>query len=398
MTHPSTSKAAAPVAAARPRDIRLDFFRGLAMIIILIAHVPGNVWALWIPARFGFSDATEMFVFCSGMASALAFGARYGRDGYWPATARVARRMSQVYGAHLLMFFAVLALCLGLVALKWTGRDYVGQLNLYPFLVDGEAWQAGVNRLGLFTLTYVPNYFDILPMYLVVLALLPPVMAIAGVSRWLVLVLLLGLWLGAQSGLLWLPAEPWTDREWFFNPFGWQLLFFTGFAFVMGWLPAPRFSPWLFLLAVAFVLVSVPAAYFRIHQHVEWAAAMREALLPFIGKTDFGVLRYLHFLALAYCAYHLAGEGGRRLLHVWTPLREAILAIGRQALIVFITSMVLAQVIGFVFNLAGRSTLVVALGNLAGFAILVVVARTAAHIKRRLRDRSKQREQVSVPA
>ncbi|MDZ4093637.1 MAG: OpgC domain-containing protein, partial [Paracoccaceae bacterium] len=55
---------------ATARDRRLDVFRGLAMFIILIAHTPGNFLTLWIPARFGFSDATEIFVFCSGMASA----------------------------------------------------------------------------------------------------------------------------------------------------------------------------------------------------------------------------------------------------------------------------------------------------------------------------------------
>ena len=31
-----------------------------------------------------------------------------------------------------------------------------------------------------------------------------------------------------------LPAEPWSDRVWFFNPFGWQLVFFTGFALMAG--------------------------------------------------------------------------------------------------------------------------------------------------------------------
>ena len=55
------------------RDPRVDFFRGAAFIIILIAHIPSNWVAQWIPARFGFSDATEIFVFCSGMASAIAF-------------------------------------------------------------------------------------------------------------------------------------------------------------------------------------------------------------------------------------------------------------------------------------------------------------------------------------
>ena len=39
-------------------------------------------------------------------------------------------------------------------------------------------------------------------------------------------------------------AEPWVgdddwQRRWFLNPFGWQLVFFTGFSFAMGWLPAP---------------------------------------------------------------------------------------------------------------------------------------------------------------
>ncbi len=51
------------IATKRMRDPRLDFFRGLGMFIILIAHIPGNTWLNWIPARFGFSDAADMFVF-----------------------------------------------------------------------------------------------------------------------------------------------------------------------------------------------------------------------------------------------------------------------------------------------------------------------------------------------
>ena len=68
--------------APRERDLRLDFFRGVGMFIILIAHITDNPWTLWIPARFGFSDATEIFVFCSGMASAIAFGGVFERAGW----------------------------------------------------------------------------------------------------------------------------------------------------------------------------------------------------------------------------------------------------------------------------------------------------------------------------
>ena len=80
---------------SRPRDPRLDFFRGIAMFIILLAHTPGNPWTLWIPARFGFSDATETFVFCSGMASAIAFGAVFDRHGVPCGRVRSARGCRQ---------------------------------------------------------------------------------------------------------------------------------------------------------------------------------------------------------------------------------------------------------------------------------------------------------------
>ena len=84
-----------------PRDLRLDFFRGVAMFIILLAHTPGNTWTLWIPARFGFSDATEIFVFCSGMASAFAFGSVFLKKSWFLGAARIMFRVWQVYWAHI---------------------------------------------------------------------------------------------------------------------------------------------------------------------------------------------------------------------------------------------------------------------------------------------------------
>jgi hypothetical protein len=92
-SEPAATPRARPDAAPRVRDPRLDFFRGACMFIIFIAHVPGNTWQNIIPARFGFSDATEVFVFCSGMASAVAFGRLFDTAGYWLATARVAQRV-----------------------------------------------------------------------------------------------------------------------------------------------------------------------------------------------------------------------------------------------------------------------------------------------------------------
>ena len=149
------------------------------MYIIYIAHTPGNFLKQWIPARFGFSDATEIFVFCSGMASALAFATVYRRRGWTMGTARIAHRVWQVYWAHIAVFFVIAGLVIFATAVLPVEKDYVSGLNLQHFFNNPSD-----NLLGLLTLTYVPNYFDILPMYLVILALVPIVMALGRVAPW----------------------------------------------------------------------------------------------------------------------------------------------------------------------------------------------------------------------
>jgi len=131
-----TSAKPLPANPARVRDLRLDFFRGIAMFIILFAHTPGNFLTSWIPARWGFSDATEIFVFCSGMASAIAFGATFDRVGMWLGSARVVFRIWQVYWAHVGLFFATAAMLAFLTDLEITTRNYWGQMNLWMLFVE----------------------------------------------------------------------------------------------------------------------------------------------------------------------------------------------------------------------------------------------------------------------
>ncbi|MEM8789569.1 MAG: OpgC domain-containing protein [Pseudomonadota bacterium] len=406
------------------RDPRLDFFRGVAMFIILLAHTPGNTWTLWIPARWGFSDATEIFVFCSGMASALAFGAVFANRGWTMGTIRVAHRVWQVYWSHIAMFFAVLFL---VIALNHTGltpeKDQVGRLNLYPFLNN-----AGDNLLGLMTLTYVPNYFDILPMYLVILCLIPVMMGLSRLSVWAVFALMFALWLPTQIGrwhangveglealipyvsILDLPAQYWFNppnntREWFFNPFAWQLVFFTGFALMRGWIPAPPVRWWLILPALALVLANVVVSNVGVRIWTfdavrglgwDWTSQWRAAVIDWrvenrhlFSKTDIGVLRYLHFLALAYLAWAAAGPGGKYLSMgaVWTAVVTVVRKVGQQSLAVFVTSMVLARFLGFLMDIYAvregmpKDPIIVALINLFGFAVIIATAYTVAWFK-----------------
>ena len=353
------------------------------MFIILIAHITSNGWTLFIPARFGFSDATEMFVFCSGMASAVAFGAVFARAGWVMGTLRIAYRIWQVYWVHLGVFFVTLMLMLALNATGVFPRDEVGALNLYPFLN-----RTGPNLIGLLTLTYVPNYFDILPMYLVILGLIPVMIALARVDVRLAFAASVGLWLLATFAHMNFSAEWWFDnptgRGWFFNPFAWQLVFFTGFALMTGWLPAPPVRRGLIGVALAIVLFSVPFAWYKSINAFEFVRDWRGSFSVLFDKTDFGILRYIHFLALAYLAWILVGPAGNRLRHAgWLGrVVDLIARVGQQSLAVFAASMVLARVLGAVLEKAGHGPLATGLVNLAGFAAIIGVAGLAAFFKR----------------
>ncbi|MEP3279757.1 MAG: OpgC domain-containing protein [Stappiaceae bacterium] len=328
----------------------MDFFRGIGMYIIFVAHMNWSPFFWWIPARFGFSDATEIFVFCSGMASAIAFAKVFDSHGMLIGAARVAHRTWQVYWSHILLFFTITTMLAAIDASSLGARDYTNILNLDAFINDAA------NLLpALFTLTYVPNYFDILPMYIGILIMLPIVMGLSKISPALAGVFVVGLWLSAQFFAINLPAEPWSERKWFFNPFAWQLVFFTGFALMRGWIPAPPVDRRLVIGCIVFLLVSLPFAYFPIYNAkpdnetlqslVALFKATREEYKPLINKTNFGLLRYLHFLSLAYVSWVAVGEGGKRLLAsgLWGMLVKAIQKVGQQSLAVFLSSMVLAQ-------------------------------------------------------
>src|SRR5687768_17349764 len=95
---------AEPAPPAKTRDLRLDLFRGIALLFIFIDHIPENVVS-WITVRnFGFSDATEIFVFISGYAAYVAYSGTQKRVGFRFAAARVFRRCWQLYIAHMFLF------------------------------------------------------------------------------------------------------------------------------------------------------------------------------------------------------------------------------------------------------------------------------------------------------
>ncbi|MEH6633209.1 MAG: OpgC domain-containing protein [Halopseudomonas aestusnigri] len=362
----------AAVAVKRERDPRLDFFRGVAMLIIFVAHVPGNYWAKFIPARFGPSDAAEMFVFCSGFAAAIAFGGTFRRSGFLMGTARIVIRCTQIYMAHLGLFFVLATVC-AVATAYFVDFDYIGKLNLtYFFNNTGEA------LAGLFTLTYVPNFFDIMPMYIGVLALVPVVILLARIHPLMVPVFSLGLYIATWYWELQFPAEPFSNRPWFFNPLAWQLLFFTGFAISAGWIKAPPPNRYLLIACIIFVLALVPISNWPIMREFPVLKEFRSELIYGFKKTNFGILRWIHFLALAYICVTLLKGREQILKHRYF---DPIIKCGQQALPVFLLSMTLSWIGGIILDQIGRDAFGLTVINVSGVIILIGFAYVMAWAK-----------------
>jgi hypothetical protein len=205
------------------RDYRLDFCRGLALILIFIDHVPGNPASHWTLRKWAFCDAAEVFVLISGISSYLAYGSRLDKFGFKRCCTAVARRLSRIYGAHLLLFLS-LVLFMRFASAFFARVDYVDYLQLKPLFADPRHYIPAA-----LTLSYLPRYLDILPLYLILLAAAPVLIYIVKRDPWLALIV---------SGLIYalvrmtgfnLSAGH-DGQGWTFNPFAWQFLYTIGIA------------------------------------------------------------------------------------------------------------------------------------------------------------------------
>jgi hypothetical protein len=361
-----------PASPTKRRDERLDFFRGVTMFIIFVAHADTNPLNDWIPARFGFSSGAEVFVFCSGCASAFAFGSVFLRNGFALGAARVAYRIWQVYWAHICVALVVIA------AMSLTQRVLpASDLRLDP-LPQVTADPAGA-LLGLLTLSWLPAFLDILPMYLVLLALIPAMQAArrlhAVLPFALSFVLYATVWLRGIN----LPGNPWTGEQWFFNPFAWQAIFFSGFAFSSGWLPVPKLrTRWLMTACIAFLAASMVVIFRGFHDVMPLLDVVSRAVLTSSEKTDLHPLRLMHFLALAYVTLSLVEPYRNRLS---AGAGRIIVGVGQQSLAVFLASLVTARIASLVFQMFGTGWLVTGLVNLCGAFVIIGTARTARWFK-----------------
>ena len=328
------------VGARAPRDRRIDVFRGLALAMIFVDHIPGTVFERATSRNFGFSDAAELFVFLSGTSAALAYGALMAAPRLWPGVARIWRRAWTLYVVHLVVTVWVLAIAAGLT--RFAG-DYtlIGRDNMDHLYGD----VAGV-LVGLPVLTHQLGYVNILPLYMVFLLVAPALILAAQARPGALLAGSVALWLVAGITRLNLPTFP-SAGGWFLDPFSWQLLFvlglLTGLRLKRGEALVPRRG---LLVGAATVVVLGALIWLKVPPVGEAANAALGRVAgwgvpPLLRDFDKGILslpRLLHVLALVYLAASLPLV--RRLCD--SPRAEVLALMGRQALPVFALGTVLS--------------------------------------------------------
>lgn len=200
----------------------VDFWRGIALIMIFIDHVPGNLYASYTLHRFAFCDAAELFVFLAGWSLSHATGGPLSPQPAGRVIIRLVARAIEIYRAQLVLTAIALAM-LAATALLRNNPIFLEWHNAGPAFYDPMR-----ATIGWVMLTHQLWFFDILPLYVVVLLIAPIMVLIARWNRAAGLFVSFALYALTLTFNIKLPTWP-GESGWFFNPLAWQLLLVLGF-------------------------------------------------------------------------------------------------------------------------------------------------------------------------
>jgi hypothetical protein len=348
------------------RDLRLDFFRGLSLWFIFLNHIPSNTVS-WITNRnFGFSDAAEIFVFISGYTAAFVYGRVMLERGFIVASARILKRVWQLYVAFVFLSVIYIAQT-AYVAHRFDNPLYADEMVVLHFLQRPEIILAEVLRLR-FLLANV----NILPLYIILMLLFP-------ITLWLTLraplvaaIASVALWATAYFGGLNLKLYP-VEQDWFFNPFAWQLLFFIGAWCAVGgatWLRKVYCSNAVLVVCIAYLAFALCLSMTLFFPAL--ARRLPDWLWIFpLDKSDLSPLRLAHFLAQTVLVVRFIPQDAAFLR---TPWAMPLVMCGRHSLEVFCLGVFLSLIANFLLAEVSGSVTMQVLVSAAGISLMVGLA------------------------
>jgi hypothetical protein len=354
---------------SQQRDLRLDFFRGLALIFIFIDHIPENVLSYFTPQAFQFYDAAEVFIFISGYTAALVYGRTLARQGALYATAQILRRAWQLYVAHIFLFMIFIAE-VSYTVTTFNNPMYNDEMRVADFLEEPHV--AIVKAL---VLEFQPTFLDILPLYILLLVIFPVILLGLRLQLLLVLIPSFLVYAVVQATDMSVPAYP-QGHTWFFNPLAWQFLFTAGAALGLGETQPgrrmrPEGAPLLMAIVIAAVGLVIKLSW-TIHGVWDpFPGLFLKELWP-VNKNNLSPIRLVPFFATVFIVGTLVAPNAK-FLH--SSLATPLVRCGQQSLEVFCFGILLSALGHFLLSEYNSTILTQLAVNIAGVLALCLTAK-----------------------
>jgi len=278
------------------RDRRLDFIRGVCLWMVFLDHIPTDVANLITLRNYAFCDAADVFVFISGVAGAIGYGAIARNSGFTAATIRIVRRAWQIYLAQLVLVLVLFA------EIVWLGgglERYTHEMNIGPLLNT-----PGPAAIWTVILEYHPVNTDVFPAMVLLRLMFPLVLWLMFTRPTAALAASFVIYAICYGLRLNIPTLPRGD--WYFNPFTWQLLVVLGAWWALE--GVRRFSDVITsrgALVAAFAIVAVSALLVvghRIHDASDVPPNWLEQMIFPVDKTNLSFSRVVNLVALVIIA------------------------------------------------------------------------------------------------
>jgi hypothetical protein len=349
------------------RDLRLDFARGLAIWFLFLDHIPHNAVSLLTMRNFGFSGATDLFIFATGYAVAMFYGKMLLERGFLVTATRIFKRVWQLYAAYVVLF-VIYVDTIPYVAAQYAAPEIISEFNVsgiidHPIriLIHGLLLQAK------------PLNLDVLQLFIVLMALFP--LALWGMFRWpnLTMTGSIALYLAAREFDWNLAAFP--DGRWYFNPFSWQVLFVLGAWCALAGARLARPASNLPLLRIAALLYLLFALVITIAgKNPALASLIPDWLIgSFLpnDKENLALYRVLHLLAVAFLFTRVVANNAHGF--GWKML-QPVLICGEEWLAAFCAGVFLSFA-GHLFLITGPNSVAMQVFvSAAGISIMTCVA------------------------
>lgn len=328
---------------ASARDLRIDFIRGLIMMIVITVHMEYfSLYSFVVWERVGAISSAEGFVALSGMVLGMVYSRKANKQGYSASTTAMVDRSLKLYRVSLgvIVLIALLNLLPFIDAkevMQWRNPGTGEIFPLYPGAgADMKQW---VGRLLL--LKIGPHQFQVMGLYVCLLAIAPLLLWLCMNGRTKEVLGFSAILYAVNWAFGYRPTG--AQFEYAFPLLTWQFLFVI--AFVIGIYKADAFKVLLSKSAISVAAIAAVGFWLFTMNNPnptlpEWAkftfiseSTFWEYYGGYFQKSGLGLGRLVNNLALFTVVLAL-------LTRFWVPINKSLgwlfVPIGQASLYVFI--------------------------------------------------------------